>query len=645
MQSMPLRLAFVSNSMAVATIVRDYATSRQLPMEIRLASMEEALPVAEALLQGGTDVILGGGGTGKNLRRHLNHPVVTVARTHFDILQALRQAREITDYIGCTSYGGTPPWIGLFAELLGVRLLPIPFTSTPELIAGISAAVSSGVGCIVGGGICVEIAKGQHCPGIVVTPGEEALERAFEEAVNIARSRHRDREHSAWVSGVLESLHEGIVGVDHSGKIATTNHAAELLLGDARDRDESLMLEHLGLNKAIADGMGEEGVVRSINGTDLIINTRPVMVDGCLSGAVAAFTPTERLNSLAGRIGRKRSRNLTARYRKGDLLGNSKSMQDLRQQITRFAGAQAALHINGESGTGKELVAHALHQESPRRHGPFVALNCGALPETLLESELFGYDEGAFTGARRGGKSGLFELANGGTIFLDEIADISPAVQVRLLRVLETGEIFRLGGDKPIVVNVRVVSSSWKDLVSEVRAGNFRADLYYRLSLLRLHTPPLRERPEDMAMLARHILEHLAMGHKQLSAEAVELLKGYAWPGNIRELGALLQRYCLLVEGDACDTGLLQTLLDELRLTQETLAPGAGTTVAIATEDTKLARLASEGTLRQRMEKLEQEIIRGELVKRGYNRQQVARALGVSACSLWRKMKNISTMA
>ncbi len=262
-----------------------------------------------------------------------------------------------------------------------------------------------------------------------------------------------------------------------------------------------------------------------------------------------------------------------------------------------------------------------------------MALNCGALPDSLLESELFGYDEGAFTGARRGGKEGLFEMAQDGSIFLDEIADISPAVQIRLLRVLETGEIFRLGGDRPIAVNARVISSSWKDLVEEVRCGRFRADLYYRLSLLRLYTPPLRERPEDIPLLARHILARMNMAHKELSPAALGLLKDYAWPGNVRELDALLRRYCLLSDGQHCDKALLEKLLDDLRATQGLLAPAEQPVEKVASLP------EGRGSLKERLESLERDIIRAELEKCEHNRGRAARNLGISANTLWRKMK------
>ena len=640
MSHVPFRFAFVSNSLPVAQTVRDYAATRHLPMEIRLAGMEEALPVARALLAEGTDVILGGGGTGKLLRRHLRRPVVTIARSHLDILEALLKAREHADYIACTCYGALPPWPALFSELLRVRLLPVPFTTTQELVSGISRAVDQGVGCVVGGGICAEIAQAQGCRGVVVTPGEEALERALDEALNIARSQQQDREQTAWLRGVLESLHEGIVGVDTDGRTATSNRAAEVLLEDLLDSagaDGPGLPESLGLAKALKTGRGEEGIIRRINGRELVINTRPILVDGKPRGALAAFAPAARLRDLSRKLKNSGRRGFIARHNLDSLLGASPAMRELRLQAARFADADAALHIHGESGTGKELLAHALHQAGPRRNGPFVALNCGALPDSLLESELFGYDEGAFTGARRGGKEGLFEMAQDGSIFLDEIADISPAVQIRLLRVLETGEIFRLGGDRPIAVNARVISSSWKDLLEEVRSGRFRADLYYRLSLLRLQTPPLRERPEDIPLLARHILARLNMAHKELSPHVLGLLKDYAWPGNVRELDALLRRYCLLSDGGQCDRALLEKLLDDLRATQGLLAPAERPADKAPTLPD--GRAQGRGNLRERLETLEREIIRAELEKCAHNRGRAAKNLGISANTLWRKMK------
>jgi two-component system response regulator HydG len=240
------------------------------------------------------------------------------------------------------------------------------------------------------------------------------------------------------------------------------------------------------------------------------------------------------------------------------LVGNSGAIREVTRMIEAVAYSAATVLVQGESGTGKELVARALHARSPRRSQPFVALNCGALTETLLESELFGHVKGAFTGAQRDQK-GLFEAADGGTIFLDEIGDIPPATQVRLLRVLQEGELKRVGAADSIRVDVRVIAATHRDLPKLVRMGRFREDLFYRLNVIAIPLPPLRDRIEDVPLLAHHFLrryaERLAKKVRTLAPEAVELLCGYRWPGNVRELENAIERAVVLCRGDAITPG------------------------------------------------------------------------------------------
>jgi two-component system, NtrC family, response regulator HydG len=236
------------------------------------------------------------------------------------------------------------------------------------------------------------------------------------------------------------------------------------------------------------------------------------------------------------------------------LVGNSPAMREVTRMIDAVAYSATTVLVTGESGTGKELVARALHARSPRRAQPFVALNCGALTETLLESELFGHVKGAFTGAQRDSK-GLFDAADGGTIFLDEIGDIPAATQVRLLRVLQEGEVKPVGSADSVKVDVRVIAATHRDLQKLVRAGKFREDLFYRLNVINVPLPPLRDRVEDVPLLAHHFLRRFAdrLGKKvrTISPEAVELLCGYRWPGNVRELENAIERAMVLCRGDA----------------------------------------------------------------------------------------------
>jgi two-component system response regulator HydG len=248
----------------------------------------------------------------------------------------------------------------------------------------------------------------------------------------------------------------------------------------------------------------------------------------------------------------------------GSMVGDSEPMQRLLGQVRKAAASDATVLVRGESGTGKELVARMLHQHSPRKEGPFVVVHCAALAETLLESELFGHERGSFTGAIKR-KLGRFELADGGTLFLDEIGEIPASVQTKLLRVLQEKEIQRVGGEETVKVDVRVVSATHRDLQAEVKAGRFREDLYYRLHIVPLMLPPLRERPEDIASLARHfVTKHSLRVNRRvkgLEDSALKALARHAWPGNVRELENVIEQSLVFAEGETLTEADLPTHL------------------------------------------------------------------------------------
>jgi DNA-binding NtrC family response regulator len=276
--------------------------------------------------------------------------------------------------------------------------------------------------------------------------------------------------------------------------------------------------------------------------------TKPLNFDELLIVTQRALEQ-RRLRDEAGQL-RKR---LAARYSIGNIVGSSPPMQKVFKIIEQVAPSRASVLLTGESGTGKELVAAALHEHSPRKDGPFIKLHCAALAETLLESELFGHERGAFTGAvaRRDGR---FQLAHGGTLFLDEIGEISPAIQVKLLRFLQEHEFERVGGSQTIKVDVRVIAATNRDLAAEVKAGRFREDLYYRLNVVSIELPALRERPSDLALLANHFLTRFARENgKQisgLSTAALAAIGSYAWPGNVRELENAIERAVVMATDD-----------------------------------------------------------------------------------------------
>jgi propionate catabolism operon transcriptional regulator len=327
------------------------------------------------------------------------------------------------------------------------------------------------------------------------------------------------------------------------------------------------------------------------------------------------------------------------RARRGlnDLRGESPAMERLRQSVVLYARSPATVLIQGETGSGKELVAQAIHRESPRRAAarPFVAVNCGAIAESLLESELFGHEEGAFTGARRGGHAGLFEAANGGTLFLDEIGEMPLALQTRLLRVLEEREVMRVGGTRPVPIEVRVICATHCDLEQRVRDGRFRADLFYRLAVLRLTLPPLRARPGDIPLLAEWSLKGAmaalsARPHPNLAAEiaaCAPLLAAYAWPGNVRELRNLMERLALFLAAEplqALTPSFLLGIAPELESGRTMPSLPTAPPVAGVTPD---------------FPPLRQESAAEVLARFGGQRELAARHLGISRTTLWRRLK------
>jgi propionate catabolism operon transcriptional regulator len=324
---------------------------------------------------------------------------------------------------------------------------------------------------------------------------------------------------------------------------------------------------------------------------------------------------------------------LRAKHGLNDLRGESEAMETLRQSVVLYAKSPATVLIQGETGTGKELVAQAIHRESPRSLGqnrPFVAVNCGAIAESLLESELFGHEEGAFTGARRGGHAGLFEAANRGTLFLDEIGEMPLALQTRLLRVLEEREVVRVGGTRPIAINVRIISATHCDLEQRVREGRFRADLFYRLAVLRLSLPPLRARPEDVMPLAEWSLKNAlaslgARPHPNLHAEmtaCAPLLRRHAWPGNVRELRNLTERLALYLAAEplqALTPAFVIGVAPELALSA---APDVDVAATFAQPLRPKAESATE-----------------VLARLGGRRGAAADYLGISRTTLWRRLR------
>ena len=440
------------------------------------------------------------------------------------------------------------------------------------------------------------------------------------------------------LEAVLDNIQNGIVVVDRNARIIIFNRAycdfLEVRKEDMIGRPVIEAIENTRMHIVLQTGVAEIGDVQRIKGHDMICSRIPLKKNGEIWGAlgIVMFRDVKDLRTLMRRVERLQSelefykgelaREQGARYRLENIVGTSERIQELKRIVLKVARSDSTVLIRGESGTGKELFAHALHNASPRRARPFVRVNCSALPENLLESELFGYREGAFTGARRGGKMGKFELADGGTIFLDEIGDLPVNMQAKLLRVLQEKEIERLGDNQPTKVNVRVIAATNRNLEEMVREGLFRQDLFYRLNVVVLEIPPLRERPEDIPALVASLLakltEHLGCSPKRIDEGALECLRKHTWPGNVRELENVLERILNLVEEDVITVHHLPFYL----LQEINFIPGEKNVVP----------------LKEAVEKTEKAMLLRALEITGGDRLAAAKILQISKSSLYEKI-------
>lgn len=322
-----------------------------------------------------------------------------------------------------------------------------------------------------------------------------------------------------------------------------------------------------------------------------------------------------------------RARGHVAKYTFDDILGKSAEIKAAIDKARRFGSVNATVLIYGETGVGKEIFAHAIHNTSPCRKGPFIAVNCAAVPENLLESELFGYAEGAFTGAKTGGKQGFFEMADGGTIFLDEISEMSDKLQARLLRVLQEYEIMRLGDDRVITLDVRVIAATNSDLSSMVEEKLFRSDLYYRINVLNLVVPTLRERREDIPFLVDHFLgvfnKKFQKNIKGIEPQGMNLFYIHDWPGNTRELQNTMERLVILTDDDYIPASLVEESIS----IPSTRAPDTA------------SLLPQPEPQPQNIANLEKKAILNALIASGGNKKKAAQLLGMSRTTLWRRLK------
>ncbi|MGE5653260.1 MAG: sigma 54-interacting transcriptional regulator, partial [Bacillota bacterium] len=386
--------------------------------------------------------------------------------------------------------------------------------------------------------------------------GAVAVFRDISELRQLALEVTNLKEMQSMLEAIINSTQDAISVVDRSGRGLRINPAYTRLTGltekDVLGKPATVDIaegESMHM-RVLATGSAVRGVTMKVGPSrrEVVVNAAPIMVDGHLKGSVGVVHDISELRRLSDELdkAKKLIRKLEAKYTFDDIIGGSASLLSAIEEAQRAAPTSATVLLRGESGTGKEIFAHSIHNASERRFHQFVRVNCAAIADSLLESELFGYEEGAFTGARRGGKKGLFEEANGGTIFLDEIGEVSLSLQAKLLRVLQEREIVRVGHTKPVSVDVRIIAATNQNLEAAVRKGSFREDLYYRLNVVPILIPALRDRIDDLPALVDHLIHRFNQEYgrsvDRASEDVLRRLMTHSWPGNVRELENFLGR-------------------------------------------------------------------------------------------------------
>lgn len=584
---------------------------------------------------GMADVFIARGGTANLLKSAgIVSPLVEMQISIFDVIRAAMEARSIDRRIGLVGFPGMFCQLDVVESTLDVSFEVLPLQVEEDIDGAFEVIRQKQLNVLVGGVICCKEAARRGIPSFLIKTGKEAILSAGLEALRLSDIKRREEAGNRQIRAIMDCANEGIMTIDPQGKVAICNQAAADIIGLKPYEIIGRQASEFGDDKAIQEVIRSKemklGVMMQMNQAQVLTNNVPITLGNEVAGAVSTFQDVTKILEYEEVIREElRPRSNTARYGFEDMAGNSQVIRQVLEKAKKYARSDANVLILGETGTGKEMVAQAIHQESRRREGPFVAVNCAALPSTLLESELFGYEEGAFTGAKRGGRKGLFCEADGGTIFLDEISEISLSLQMQLLRVLQEKEVRPVGGSRMQSVKVRVIAASNRDLKELARQGCFRQDLFYRLNVLHLQLPPLRHRLEDLDNLITAMegkLSGRTVGQpglmERLSPKAFQRLTAYDWPGNIRELENIVERLLLYA-----------TLYKELDVQVLDLV------MENSQDHTRVHADGEKVTLTGTLKDMERQIIGKVLEEEGGSATQAAKRLKTSRTTIWRNAR------
>ena len=592
-------------------------------IRIEVGLMEEGIKQAVKLAEEGYEVFISRGRTAFLIKNaNPEWSVVEIPFTVLDVFQTIERAKLHGKSIGVIAFAPMISGLEYFGTMMGTSIRFYPLKNESEVEPKVLAAIEDNVDIIVGGAITGSVANQHKVPFAVIENSFESIRQSVQEAKNIALAKQKEKTKGNLFKVLLDYAYDGIISVDAKGVITIFNPVAERVTqissSTAIGRNIQEVWPDLEVHKVLCSNKEDLAQLLNINKEHVICNKVPICINNKVVGVVVNFQDVTKLQQMEAKVRRRLfSTGHVASMRFDDIIGTSDQLQKSVSLAGDFAQTDSAILILGETGTGKEVFAQSIHNGSHRSQGPFVALNCAALPEQILESELFGYVGGAFTGASQKGKAGLFEVAHGGTLFLDEICEMTFMTQGKLLRVLQEKQVMRLGSDRVTPIDVRIIAATNRPLNRLVDEKKFRADLYYRLNVLQLRLYPLRERNEDIIALAHFFLDkHAAKLNRKLkfTPKALKELTRHNWPGNIRELQNVVERILATLKGSKIDTEIVQVHLED----------------------------QFDSEIHIQLRNAEMEDIRRALVLSRGKHAEAAKILGISRSTLWRRLKRMN---
>jgi propionate catabolism operon transcriptional regulator len=635
-QDKPYQIGVIISSQSLVERIQKRAQDESHRIHVSRATFTEAVSSGKKMEAKGVEVIISRWGVASELRANLRIPVLSIPHASVDLITSLRQASKRSDRIILTSFLDKMHGLSVLEELLHVEIRQIVYRDIPSLEKALQSARHDGYGVAVGGGWTMRIAEREGLAYVELGTSEENIAAAFEDAKSVAQANREEKKRAYRYQCIIDAATEGIIAVDNNGRIDVVNDAARAFMNipsqDVTDQPVSLFVKSPSVRQVLNAKAPVWNRLERINDDLFVFNHRPVEMNGEIIGGVSTFKDVTNVMGAENAIRQSLTKGLVAKYSIDDLVYADPVMRTLVSKAEQFAKTDSTILLVGATGTGKEIMAQSIHTFSKRGASPFVSVHCGALPEQLIESELFGYEEGAFTGSKKGGSPGRFEMAHKGTIFLDEIDTTPLNMQTRLLRILQEQEVMRVGGRRKIPIDVRIIAAAGRDLESAVQEGRFREDLFFRLNVLRINIPPLKDRVQDIPVLLNHYVDRLSARHGfdpiSLPAAYVEKLMTYSWPGNVRQLRNFVERL-VLNANLRCSADPMEELYEEL-----IQYPPRHKQDGPAHADRSLKK-----EMQERKRDQESALIREALEDARFNKTRAAKALGITRTTLWRKMK------